>query len=145
MATITKMEAWNQAQLNGSSVIDWDTDTIKVMLVDSTVTPLAATHDFIDDLDTNEVTGTNYTAGGATIASLAVTEASGIATVDGADVTWSQHASGFTDARFAVIYKDTGTPATSLIVGFIDFTSDKGNVNGDLTVQWNASGIFTQG
>ena len=45
--------------------IDFDTDTFKAMLVTSSYTPNKDTHDFRDDV-TNEVSGTGYTAGGAT-------------------------------------------------------------------------------
>jgi hypothetical protein len=142
MASVVKYQKWILNQLNGANVIDWDTDTIKLMLTTSTYTPNASTHDFKDDI-TNEVTGTNYVAGGTALASKSVTESAGVVTVDAADITWSQHASGFSNARYAVLYKDTGVAATSLVVGYIDFTSDKGNVSGDLTVQFNAAGIFT--
>ena len=50
--------------MNGS--IDLDTDTIKVMLVTSTYTPNQDTHTKRSDV-TNEVSGTGYTAGGATL------------------------------------------------------------------------------
>lgn len=143
MATITKFHKFLENQFNGTSVIDFNTDTIKVMLVTSAYTPSASTHDFINDASANQVTGTNYTAGGATISAPSVTLNAGTVTVDGGDVTWTQSAGGFSNARYAIIYKDTGSTATSPVVGYIDFTSDKGNVNGDLTVQWNASGIFT--
>jgi hypothetical protein len=49
--------------------IDLNTDTFKILLVTSSYTPNQATHDFRDDV-TNEVTGTGYTAGGATLASV---------------------------------------------------------------------------
>jgi hypothetical protein len=52
--------------------IDWDTDTIKVALTTSTYTPNLDTHDYFDDI-TNEITGTGYTAGGATLASKTIT------------------------------------------------------------------------
>jgi len=143
MATIVKYDNWQKGALDGSAAIDWDTDTIKVMLVSSSYTPSVA-HTTQANI-TNEVSGTNYTADGETIASVAVTEASGVAKVDGADVTWSQNAGGFTTARYAIIYKYVdATDTNNDLVGYIDFTSDKGNVNGDLTLQWNAGGIFTQ-
>lgn len=143
MATIVKYQSWQVNTLDGTAVIDWDTDTIKVALATSTYTPSASTHDFFNDI-TNEVTGTGYTAGGATVGSIAVTESSGTATVDGADVTWSQDGSGFTDARYAILYKDTATASTSPLVGYIDLTTDRNNVDGDFTIEWSASGIFTQ-
>jgi hypothetical protein len=52
--------------------IDFDTDTIKVALTTSTYTPNFDTHDYFNDV-TNEVVGTGYTAGGATLASKTIT------------------------------------------------------------------------
>lgn len=51
--------------------MDWDTDTFKLMLTTSAYTPAQA-HDYKNDV-TNEVTGTGYTAGGATLASKTIT------------------------------------------------------------------------
>lgn len=144
MASIVKYNKWQEQALNGSGPIDWDTDTIKVMLVTSAYTPAPTTDNFINDVSANEVSGTNYTAGGETIGSISIVESAGVSTVDGADVVWLQNAAGFSNARYAVIYKDTGTPTTSPLVGYIDLTTDKSNVNGDLTIQWGAQGIFTQ-
>lgn len=45
--------------------IDFDSDTIKAMLVTSSYA-FSAAHDYKDDI-TNEVTGTGYTAGGTTV------------------------------------------------------------------------------
>jgi hypothetical protein len=55
--------------LNGG--IDLDTDTIKVALLTSSYTP-ALTHTAFADL-TNEVSGTGYTTGGATVATVTLT------------------------------------------------------------------------
>jgi hypothetical protein len=134
-------------QMNGGAgtsakVIDFDTDTIKVMLVTATYTPTYTTHATKADV-TNEVSGTNYTAGGATLTSPTLTESSGTVTFDAADTTWTQNAGGFTNARYAILYKSTGTDSTSALVGCLDLVADKGNVAGDLTIQWNASGVAT--
>jgi hypothetical protein len=58
--------------LSGANVWDWDTDTIKVALTTSTYVPDIDVHDFFNDV-TNEVTGTGYTAGGATLATPTLT------------------------------------------------------------------------
>lgn len=142
MASIAKYNSFLKNQFNGTNVIDFDTDTIKVMLVASAYTPAASTHVNKSDV-TNEVTGTNYTAGGTALATKTLTEATGTVTFDAADVTWLQSATGFSTARYAVIYKDTGTASTSPLIGYIDFTADKGNTSGDLTLQWAATGVFT--
>lgn len=145
MATIVKYENFQKLILEGTVTVDWDTDAIKTMLVTSSYTPSAANHDYIDDAVANEVTGTNYTADGFVHTVSAPTQASGTATVDMDDATWAQHASGFTNARYAIIYKDTGTTSTSPVFGYIDMTSDRGNVDGSLTLQWAGTGVFTQG
>jgi len=51
--------------------VDLDTDAIKVMLCSSAYTPDRAAHDYKNDI-TNEVTGSGYTAGGATLANVTV-------------------------------------------------------------------------
>lgn len=127
---------------NAARVVDFDTDTIKVMLVTNSYVPSATGHACKNSV-TNEVTGSNYTAGGITLSSLTLTLSGATATFDAADVTWSQHASGFSNARHAVIYKDTGTAATSTLIGWCDFGADKGNVSGDLILNFNAAGILT--
>jgi hypothetical protein len=124
------------------AAIDLEGDTIKIMLVTSSYTPDAANHDFIDDANGNEVSGTNYTAGGEDLANDSVTESGGTVTYDADDVTWSQSASGFSNARIAIAYKDTGTPSTSPLIAYNDFGSDKGNVDGDLTLEMDTDGIL---
>lgn len=131
-------------QWNGltNGVFDLDTDTIKVSAHTNTYTVNQDTHDFFDDV-TNEVTGTNYTAGGATLTSPTVTRSTGTVTFDGADIVWTQSASGFSTARKFVIYKSTGTSTTSRLFSVVTADADVGNVTGDLTIAWNASGIAT--
>ncbi len=52
--------------------IDLDSDTIKLALVTSSYTPDTDTHDFWNDVNSNEASGTGYSAGGATLANKAV-------------------------------------------------------------------------
>jgi len=125
-----------------NAVFDLDTDTIKVSAHTNTYTVNQDTHDFFDDV-TNEVTGTNYTAGGATLASPTVTRSTGTVTFDGADIVWTQSGAGFSTARKFVIYKSTGTATTSRLFSVVTADADVGNVTGDLTIAWSASGIAT--
>ena len=126
---------------DGNTKIDLSTggDTIKVALVTSSYTPNEATHDFFDDV-TNEVTGTGYTAGGATLASQDWTVASNVAKFDAADTTWTT--SSIT-ARAAVIYKSTGVDSTSPLIAYIDFAADKVSDGGTFQITWHSSGIIT--
>src|SRR5574337_1708660 len=123
-----------------SGNIDIDTDTIKCALVTSTYTPNIDTDTKWSNV-TNEVSGTGYTAGGATLASVTVTQdnTNDRGVVDAADVTWS---TATITARAAVLYKSTGTASTSPLICYIDFGSDQTSSGGNFVIQWNASGIF---
>lgn len=136
------------AKLYGSVVakvfnkeIDFDTDTIKVMLLTSSYTPNQDTHDYLDDVVANEVTGTGYTAGGATLANKSVTydSATNTTILDADDTTW---ASSTITARYAVIYDSSpATNATRPLIGYVDFTSDQSSNAGSFTLTWDATGI----
>lgn len=123
--------------------VDYDTDTIKVMLLSSAYTPNQDSHSYVSDVRANEVTGTGYTAGGATIANKLVTydAATNTTKFDADDVTWA--ASTIT-ARYAVVYDDAGaTDATKPLLAYFDFTTDRASSNGEFTIRWGADGIFS--
>lgn len=122
--------------------IDWDTDTVKVALCTSTYTPNQDTHDYFNDI-TNEVTGTGYTAGGATLASKTVNYTAGTNTTafDAADVSWT---TSTITARYAIIYVDTaGAASTDPLIGYVDFGADVSSTAGTFQITWDAAGIFT--
>lgn len=124
-----------------NGLIDFDTDTIKVALLTSAYTPNQDAHDFFNDI-TNEVVGTGYTAGGATLAGASITYTGGTNTLklDGNDVSWP--ASTIT-ARYAVIYKSTGTASTSPLIALVDFGADVVSTAGAFSIVWDAAGIAT--
>lgn len=121
--------------------INWSSDTIKVALCTSTYVPNQDTHAYFSDV-TNEVVGTGYTAGGATLASKTVTytAATNTQTFDAADTSWA--ASTIT-ARYAVVYDSTGTASTSALIGYVDFGADVVSSGGTFSITWDAAGIFT--
>lgn len=122
--------------------IDLDTDTIKVMLTTSAYVPNQDTHQYKSSV-TNEVTGTGYTATGATLASAAVTydTATNVLKFDAADTSW---ASSTITARYAVIYDATpATDATRPLIGYVDFGADVSSTAAAFTITWDAAGIFT--
>lgn len=123
--------------------VDWDSDTIKVMLLTSAYSPNQDTHDYLDDVVGSEVTGTGYTAGGAALASKTNTYDASTNTVkfDAADVTW---AGSTITARYAVVYDDSGaTNAAKALIAYFDFTTDRASSNGDFIVRWGADGVFS--
>jgi hypothetical protein len=122
--------------------IKLDTDTLKVMLCTSAYTPNQDTHRYKSSV-TNEVTGAGYTAGGATLAGVAVTYTAGTNTLmlDANDPSW---ASSTITARYAVFYDSTpATDATRPLISFVDFGADVTSTNGPYTVAVDAAGIVT--
>jgi len=116
---------------------DLENDTIKVALLDENETP---SKDDTTFNDTNEISGTGYTAGGATLANSTVTQddSGDLAKWDATDITWST--ATITDARYAVIYDTT---VSNDIIAYIDFGANKSSVASDFKIIWNASGIIT--
>lgn len=117
-------------------------------LVANAYTPDQAAHDFWNDVSANEVSGTNYTAGGNQLTNPTCTiSGAGLLTWDADDpATWAQHASGFSNARRAIIRRNSGSGASAdEIIAYSDaFAADRGNVSGSFSIALSASGIFTQ-
>lgn len=110
-------------------------DTIQVALLND-LHGFTATDTIWSDVSGNEISGTNYTAGGATLTGQTVT--TGATTkFDGTDTVWSS--ASFT-AYHAVLYDVTNT--NSLICS-IDFGGAKTVSAGTFTIQWHADGIIT--
>lgn len=124
-----------------SSAVDWLSDTIRVMLTTSAYTPAQDTDEFKSSV-TNEVSGAGYTARGEALANKTLTYTAGtnVNALDADDVSWA--AATFT-ARYAVVYKDTGVDATSVLLGYVDFGGDQTVSAATFTITWAAGGIFT--
>jgi hypothetical protein len=124
--------------LDGS--IDWDTDDIKVILVDKDA-GAGYTLDLANDTYLADVTAATIIATSGNLASKTV--AAGVA--DAADLTFSAVGAGYT-IDYLIIYQDTGNAATSRLIGCIDtatglpYTTSGANV----TVAWDngANRIF---
>ena len=123
--------------------VDWDSDTIKVALVSSAYTPNQDGHDYWDDVVTNEVAGTGYTAGGKTLTGKTVTYDAGTNTVkfDADDASWPNST---ITARYAVVYDDSGaTAGQKALIAYFDFTTDRASSNGEFVIRWGADGVFS--
>ena len=107
-------------------------DTFKIALYTSSATMTAATTAYAT---TNEVSGTNYTAGGGTLTPVDPTSSGTTALTDFANETWS---SATITARGALIYNTTpNTTSISLTnpaVVVLDFGSDKASTSGNFQV-----------
>lgn len=121
-----------------------DTDTLKLGLVDDTLTPTAAdATPTWADYSANDVSPAGgYTADGITLSGVTWTEAAGVATLDDTgNISLAQNASGFTDARWGILYNDTN--AGKMAIGFLDLGAAVSEVAGPVAINWGASGILT--
>ena len=112
--------------------INFSTDTLKVRLVKNTYAQNLTTDEFITSV--TQVTGTtDQTLGSKTITGGAF---------DAADVTFTAVPAGET-SEGVVIYKDTGTAATSPVIAYIDTITGfpLATNGGDITIQWD-NGAF---
>jgi len=119
-----------------NKVVDLEADVVKVMLLDDNHS-FSATDNVIGDVNTNQITGTGYTAGGATLANKSVTQ--------GATTKWDADDTAWTDATFtayhAVLYDDT--VATDDLICSFDFGGAKEVADGTFTIQWHADGLIS--
>lgn len=117
--------------------------TPKVMLLHDTYV-YDATDAWVSDVSTHEATGTSYTAGGLTLAGVTYTydAVTGVVKVDATDLT---PAGLSVVCQFAVVYMDTGTPATSPLLTCTDLTDDADDTITGLPVSAAGLGYITLG
>lgn len=116
------------------AVVPTDADAVPGMNAGATVTY------------TEVAAGGGYSAGGETLDTIAnmVVEATGTMTFDdtGATVVWTQTAGSPTNIRYAIIYNSSDT-GLERAIAWLDIGATHDLTAGDLTITWNASGIFT--
>ena len=113
-------------------LMDLVNDTIKVALYGASVTFTATDTVYTT---TNEIAGTGYTAGGASLANKSVTEGA-TAVWDADDPSW---ATATFSTYFAAIYDNT--PCNTLIC-LIDFGGVQTVTAATFTIQYASSGII---
>lgn len=112
---------------------DLAADTLKISLHTSSATLSAATTAYASS-GLNEVSGTGYSAGGATLSSTTVSTSGTTAYFDCADPSWTS--ASFT-ARGALIYNDTNGDKA---IAVLDFGGDFTVTSGTFTIVMPAAG-----
>lgn len=126
-------------------------DSIKLTLITSAVVPTSS--DAVPGMNAGATTtytevaaGGGFTAGGEALDTLAAmtVEAARTMTFDdtGASVVWTQNGASPTDARYGIVYNSSDT-GLERAIAWIDLGATVDLTAGDLTITWNASGIFT--
>lgn len=110
-------------------------NSFKLALYTSSATMGAATTAYAT---TNQVTGTNYTAGGSALTNVNPTSGGTTGFTDFADLTFG---TATVTARGCLIYNDTASGDPS--VAAIDFGGDKTSTAGDFTIVFPAAAAST--
>ena len=115
--------------------IDWDADDIKAVLIDTGVYIVSInTHNDEADLSGIIAESPNFSTKTVTLG-----------TADAADITFTAATGASVEA--IVIFQDTGTPATSRLIAYIDSATNLPVTpnGGNITVSWDNGGdkIFT--
>jgi hypothetical protein len=136
---------WFDAGLNRlmRGEIDFDGGAVKLGLITSAATPAKTTADprwgagGSTNFSTNQVGtgGTSYT-GPVTLASPSVAVATPDVFFRANIVTLAQDASGFTNARWGILFQDD---ANDYAVAYVDLGSDRSLVAGQVQIDWNGA------
>ena len=124
--------------LNGTFDLDTDTFLMALFLSTSNIGAASTTYAGV----TNEHANANgYTTGGISMGALTLAGTTTVTVDDPVDPVWTASGGSIT-ARFAVIYESAGDVLCYCLLDSTpaDVTATSGNT---LTVQLNASGIFT--
>lgn len=148
MAVTTKIPAkLVKSQVDGSGVIDFDTDTLKTLLVRAGAGAPNTSKtgvQFVSDVTAAnaEVAGGTYAR--KTLASVTLAFGAGDdVDFSHAALTWLQDAAGPTDACYAIAYKDAGgADSANRVYAVIDLGGTVSLVTGDLVLTPPAGGLI---
>ncbi|MFF4847986.1 hypothetical protein [Streptomyces sp. NPDC001194] len=120
--------AFKQLLLGGG--INLSSADIRAIIIDSADYAYSAAHDFLDDVPAPARVAVSAALGSKTITS---------GVFDAADVTLSSVTGDSVEA--VILYHHTGSDATAELIAYVDGITVTPN-GGNITIQWNASGIF---
>jgi len=134
-------------ELSMDGTIDMDADAFRCSLYLSTSNAATLSLSGIASLTNEHAAANGYTAGGNLLSTPTWIRSGGTTTFDSADTAWTA-ASGSITARFAVIWDDTvTTPVVDPLICYTLLDNTPADVTvtdtNTLTIQMNASGIFT--
>ena len=131
-ATYNKFNAY--VENAATAKIDWDSDTFKVMLVNSPAP--VATDSLKGDL-TEIAAGNGYTAGG-TATTITTSRTNGVLTVKGTEVVFTASGGVIGPFQYAVLYDDTVATPLKPLVAWFDYGGSVTLQNGEiLRVKFN--------
>lgn len=118
--------------------IDFDSDTIAVLLTTSSYTPAQDTDNYLDDV-TNEVSGGGYARVNLASKTVTYTGATNKHVLDAADTAFATATFTFRNAVIADV--TPGSDATRPLIGYQAGSADVVGAGGTITLVWAAAGI----
>ena len=118
--------------------IAFESDTINVLLVDTNHT-FDKTHEFVNDVDTNEASGTGYARKTLANAAIALDAANDRVEFDADNPSYTALDAGTIAA--AIIFKQVNDDTDSPLIAQIDF-ADLVTNGSDVELQINSEGLF---
>ena len=135
----------SQFSATPKAAVNFDSADVRLMLLTSAGAPSVNSDDDITAMLSGspaEVSGSNYAR--KDLSGVAFTLTSVTGKFDASDpAAYSQDASGFSDARYAVLYVHNSSDASTTLIAYYDLGANKNNVSGTLTLTFDSSGIFT--
>ena len=133
----TLFNAFAQKQNNGNAINLASAD-IRLSIHTNAWVPNQASHAFFSDV-TNEVAGTNYTAGGTAISGVTLAFDGNVLEWIFNDIVWAQSGGGFANGRHYVVREFNAAPGASKLIGYMTPGAvDFGNQAGPLTFDVSA-------
>lgn len=132
---------WVDMLDNTQLAINLQSDDIKAAMFTNNITPNFSTDRNYGSApyNANEVSGTGYTAGGASLASKVVDESpAGTLRFHAGNVSWP--GSTISNARCVLLYDSTLSSDPAIVL--VNFGADYSTSNGTFTIQWQPVGIF---
>lgn len=134
----------------GEKKINLETDTIKLALIDNSVTPTVTdttpmwgVGSGVDYVSAEVSSAGGYSVGGFTLSGPELVRSGAVATFDDDDSNLAlvQNGSGFSDAYYGILYSDTAT--NKECIAFIDLDGPVSEAAGPIAINFNVSGILT--
>lgn len=120
--------------------MDLLSDSIKATIHTATYSPSQSANNVKADATNELSTGGGYTALGVALASKTYAASSLVTTFDAADLLWTAFSNTF---RYIVLWDDTPTAPADPLILYVDTGGTQTLSGTDLSIVWNASGIFT--
>lgn len=123
--------------------VDWPGGTINLAFATSAYAVNQGTNEFFSDVTNELTTAGGYTAGGFTLTgcTLGYDSATREERYDADDFSVGAltPSSAF---RYGIVYEDSGTPSTSILLAYINFGADQNPAGLPFAIQWAATGVF---